>query len=67
MKKKIMIKTKYQKIPEFSFDAPRIGQVLDNLITNAIKFSPIGGVIQISTQLILKIVKTSMMRFIFLN
>ena len=32
------------------FDKPRIGQVLDNLLTNAIKFSPIGGLIEINLE-----------------
>jgi len=30
-----------------SFDPTRMGQVLDNLLTNAIKFSPVDGVIEI--------------------
>ena len=40
----------YQELPEALFDAPRIGQVLDNLLTNAIKFSPIGGLIEVSAE-----------------
>lgn len=48
--KQIKLTTNYQDIPVFLFDAPRIGQVLDNLLTNAIKFSPIGGVIEISAK-----------------
>ena len=37
----------FQETTVVSFDTPRIGQVLDNLLTNAIKFSPVGGVIEI--------------------
>jgi signal transduction histidine kinase len=36
--------------PPFVFDARRIGQVIDNLLTNAIKFSPNGKTIRITLE-----------------
>ena len=47
MEKNINFDIKYQNLKLILFDTPRIGQVIDNLLTNAIKFSPIGGTIQI--------------------
>jgi signal transduction histidine kinase len=47
MEKNIHFKINCQETTVVSFDTPRIGQVLDNLLTNAIKFSPIGGIIEI--------------------
>ena len=47
MEKNIHLEINYQETTVVSFDTPRIGQVLDNLLTNAIKFSPVGGIIQI--------------------
>jgi len=35
------------ELPEFAFDANRITQVLDNLIGNAVKFSPSGTTIEV--------------------
>jgi signal transduction histidine kinase len=48
--KKITLKMNCQNESVAIFDKPRIGQVLDNLLTNAIKFSPIGGSIEINLQ-----------------
>ncbi|PKN75043.1 MAG: hypothetical protein CVU52_06355 [Deltaproteobacteria bacterium HGW-Deltaproteobacteria-10] len=47
-KKQIIINVDRADVPDFSFDTNRIGQVIDNLISNAIKFSPIGSKIDIS-------------------
>jgi len=47
-KKHITIHKELSPIPDVSFDAQRIGQAIDNLISNAIKFSPIGANVYIS-------------------
>jgi two-component system, sensor histidine kinase and response regulator len=47
-KKNITLKSDLADIPDFEFDPNRIGQVLDNLITNAIKFSPEGKPVYIT-------------------
>ena len=47
--KKIKMKTKiFDKIPEIEFDKDKISQVLQNIISNSIKFTPEGGKITIS-------------------
>lgn len=46
--KNIQIETSVSEIPEFPFDQNRLGQVIDNLLTNAIKFSPAGGHVDLS-------------------
>ena len=38
-KKNIKINMVLQEVPEFEFDAARVSQVIDNLISNAVKFS----------------------------
>ncbi|MGA1871367.1 MAG: ATP-binding protein [bacterium] len=52
-KKNIDIKSESKEIPEtLLFDAKRIKQVLDNLINNAIKFSPPNLTIWVSTEMV---------------
>ena len=48
--KNIHFKINFQETTVVTFDTPRIGQVLDNLLTNAIKFSPVGGTIEITME-----------------
>lgn len=50
--KKIIIVPQIDKrIPEIEADADRLSQVLRNLISNAVKFSPVGGTIEVSAEL----------------
>ena len=46
--KRITLHPDLQEIPEFGFDYRRIGQIIDNLISNALKFSPPGTNVHIS-------------------
>ena len=48
--KRISIHTDISDIPDFAFDYGRIGQAVDNLISNAIKFSPPGTNIYVSLE-----------------
>ncbi len=41
--KNITIRTELGKVPDFAFDTERIAQVVDNLVSNAVKFSPPGS------------------------
>ena len=47
-RKNIRLHATYSEIPQVQFDEKRINQVVDNLISNAIKFSPLGTDIYIS-------------------
>lgn len=47
-KKDISIALDIAPVSPFLFDANRVGQVIDNLVTNAIKFSPKGGAIEVA-------------------
>lgn len=40
-----------QDLPKFSFDRIRIAQVLNNLLSNSLKFTPTGGKIKVSANL----------------
>lgn len=47
-KKEIRYERALEEIPDFPFDVSRIGQVVDNLLSNANKFSPRGSTVRIS-------------------
>ena len=47
-KKSIKLKYKLLNLPDFLFDRDRISQVTDNLLGNAIKFSPTGKTVTVS-------------------
>ena len=49
-KKGIAVQTKLADTPDVLFDAHRIGQVVDNLLGNAVKFSPPGSHIVVSLE-----------------
>jgi PAS domain S-box-containing protein len=49
--KGINITTDIEEMSEIEFDHTRIAQVLDNLLTNAVKFSPSGSIIDTAVQL----------------
>ena len=48
LQKQIHIETSYGTCAPFTLDGNRIGQVIDNLLTNAIKFSPTNTTVQVS-------------------
>jgi len=58
-KKHITIHKKLSAIPDVSFDAQRMGQALDNLISNAVKFSPIGANVYVTLDQIKDMVRFS--------
>lgn len=45
--KRITIHSELEELPPFNFDPNRITQVIDNLISNAVKYSPKGSLVQI--------------------
>lgn len=49
-RKGIDLKAERSEIGKFSFDLSRIGQVMDNLLTNAVKFTPEGGSVVVSLE-----------------
>lgn len=42
----------YAQVPKFSFDAVRMSQVMNNLLSNSLKFTPSGGKITVSLEAI---------------
>lgn len=47
-KKGTKLELTFEKIPEFKFDADRLAQVIDNFISNAIKYSPPESMVDIA-------------------
>lgn len=50
-KKSISINLDLRDVGTFNYDPERVGQVLDNLMTNAVKFSPHNGFIDVTLEL----------------
>jgi signal transduction histidine kinase len=50
-KKDIVVDTEIGDLPEFSFDFMKIYEVIDNLVSNAIKFTQNGGAVRIRTRI----------------
>ena len=48
--KSITIRTELEEVPDFAFDTERIAQVVDNLVSNAVKFSPSGSEILVKME-----------------
>ncbi len=49
--KTITIRTEFDEVPDFPFDSERMAQVVDNLVSNAVKFSPPGSEIQVRLEM----------------
>lgn len=47
-KKSITFRSDLEEVATFVFDTRRVGQVLDNLLTNALKYSPSGSIVDIT-------------------
>lgn len=50
-KQNIYLTAHVSPLPDFSFDPLRISQVLNNLLSNSLKFTPSGGKIEISAEI----------------
>ena len=48
--KHVILTSDIEAIPPFSFDQIRIGQVMNNLLSNSLKFTPAGGSITVSAK-----------------
>lgn len=51
-KKQIVLKSEVGDCPEINFDSEKLSQVIDNFISNAIKFSPSGTTITVRSSLL---------------